>query len=114
MLRRTKECTINYFAFYYNNICQIYKNAKYGVSYQLQELKILKFRGTNKLLYRLDIKDNKFNIGEIFIDNRALKAAYQEHVDLRIVILKVETKTTIEQGLVIEVITLLDTVSITL
>ena len=32
----------------------------------------------------------------------------------RIVILEVETKTTIEQGLVMEVITLLDTVSIAL
>jgi len=35
-----------------------------------------KFRGTNKPAYRLDIKDNKFNIGEVFSDNKAIKAAY--------------------------------------
>jgi len=33
MLRKTKEYLIKYFTFYYNNIYQIYKNAKYGVSY---------------------------------------------------------------------------------
>ena len=54
----------------------------------------------------MDIKDNKFNIGEIFIDNKALRAAYWEYIDLRIVILEVETKTAIEQGLVIGVIIL--------
>jgi len=62
----------------------------------------------------LDIKDDKFNIGEIFKDNKVMRAVYWEYADLRIVILEIETKTTIEQGLVIEVITLLDTVSIIL
>ena len=57
---------------------------------------MLKFKGTNKLLRRLDIKDDKFNIGEIFTNNGAIRAAYWEYIDLRIVILKVETKTTIE------------------
>jgi len=33
MLHRTKECLIKHFAFYYNNIYQIYKDAKYSVSY---------------------------------------------------------------------------------
>jgi len=33
VLRRTKECLIKYFTFYYNNACQIYKDAKYGASY---------------------------------------------------------------------------------
>jgi len=35
-----------------------------------------KFKGTNKLAYRLDIKDNKFNKGEAFTNNKAIKAAY--------------------------------------
>jgi len=35
MLRGTKECSIKHFAFYYNNTCQIYEDAKYGVSYWL-------------------------------------------------------------------------------
>ena len=114
MLRGTKECLINYFAFYYNNAYQVYKDAKYSVSYQLQELKLLEFRGTNKPLRRLDIKDDKFNIGEIFTNDEVTKVAYQEHVDLKTVIIEVETKSTIEQGLVMEVITLLDTASIAL
>ena len=62
--------------FYYNNIYQIYKNAKYSASYQLQELVLFKFRGTNKLAYKSDIKDNKFNKGEAFTNNKAIKAAY--------------------------------------
>jgi len=35
-----------------------------------------KFKGTNKPAYKLDIKDDKFNIGEVFTDNKAIKAAY--------------------------------------
>ena len=41
----TQECIIKYFAFYYNNICQIYKEAKYGTSYQLKEPKPDMFKG---------------------------------------------------------------------
>ena len=100
--------------FCYNNIYQIYKDAKYSVSYQLQELKLLEFKGTNKLSRRLDIKDDKFNIGKLFNNNKIIKAAYQKCIDLKIVILEVETKTYTKQGLVIEIITLLDTVSIAL
>jgi len=33
MLYGTKECLIKHFAFYYNNAYQIYKDAKYSVSY---------------------------------------------------------------------------------
>jgi len=33
VLRGTKKCLIKHFAFCYNNACQIYKDAKYGVSY---------------------------------------------------------------------------------
>ena len=98
----------------YNNACQIYKDAKYGVSYQLQELLLFKFRGTNKLAYRLDIKDNKFNTGKAFTNNKAIKAAYQEYTNLREVEIEVETKTITEQGLVMGITILLDTISIAL
>jgi len=63
-------------------------------------------------LYKLDIKENEFNIGEIFIDDKEIKAVYWERVNLKEVILEVETKTAIEQGLVTGIITLLDTASI--
>jgi len=52
-----------------------------------------KFRGTNKPAYRLDIKDNKFNIGKAFTDNKVIKVAYWKHVDLKEVKTKVKTKT---------------------
>ena len=44
----------------------------------------------------MDIKDDKFNIGETFIDDRAIRAVYWKYVDLKTVILEVKTKTTIE------------------
>jgi len=44
----------------------------------------------------LDIKDDKFNIGEVFTNNKAIKAAYWEHVDLGEVKIEVETKTITE------------------
>ena len=76
ILQGIKECLINSFAYYYNNAYRIYKDAKYGASYQPQELLLSKFRETNKLAYRSDIKDNKFNKGEAFTNNKAIKAAY--------------------------------------
>jgi len=60
----------------------------------------------------LDIKDNKFNIGEIFVDDEEINVVYWEYANLREVILEVETKTAIEQGLIIGIITPLDTVFI--
>jgi len=33
MLRGTKKCLIKHFMFCYNNVCQIYKDAKYSTSY---------------------------------------------------------------------------------
>jgi len=62
----------------------------------------------------LDIKDDKFNIGKAFTNNKAIKAAYWEYVDLREVEIEVETKTIIEQGLVMGIATLLDIISIAL
>ena len=32
-LMEIKKCAIKHFAFYYNNKCLIYKEAKYGASY---------------------------------------------------------------------------------
>jgi len=52
-----------------------------------------KFRETSELAHRLDIKDNKFNIGEAFTNNKATKAAYWERADLREVKIEAETKT---------------------
>jgi len=73
-----------------------------------------KFRGTNKPAYRSDIKDNEFNKGEAFTNNKVIKAAYWEYIDLREVKIKIETKTIIEQGLITGIITPLDTISIAL
>ena len=41
----TQECAVKYFAFYYNNIYQIYKEAKYSTSYWPKELKPDTFKG---------------------------------------------------------------------
>jgi len=55
-LKGTKECLIRSFVFYYNNICQMYKNAKYSASYWPQELELDKLKGTEEQdrLYELD------------------------------------------------------------
>jgi len=44
----------------------------------------------------LDIKDNKFNKGEAFTNNKAIKAAYWEYTNLKEVEIEAETKTIIE------------------
>jgi len=36
----------------------------------------VEYKGTNKLACKSDIKDNKFNIGEIFYNDKVIKAAY--------------------------------------
>ena len=41
----TQECKVKYFAFYYNNNCLVYKEAKYNTSYWLQELSLKQFKG---------------------------------------------------------------------
>ena len=41
----TWECKLRHFAFYYNNSCLIYKEAKYNVNYWLQELSLEQFKG---------------------------------------------------------------------
>ena len=48
-LRGIKEYLINSFAYYYNNACRIYKDAKYGVSYWPQELELKGLQGTREL-----------------------------------------------------------------
>jgi len=57
---------------------------------------LFKFRGTNKPAYRSDIKDDKFNKGEAFTNNKAIKAAYWERIDLKEVEIEAETKTITE------------------
>ena len=44
----TQEYTVKYFAFCYNNVCQIYKEAKYSTSYWPKELKLNTFKGTEE------------------------------------------------------------------
>ena len=44
----TRGCVVKYFAFCYNNRYYIYKEAKYKVSYQPQELKPKSFKGTGE------------------------------------------------------------------
>ncbi len=41
----TQEYIVNHFTFYYNSACQIYKEAKYSISYWLKELKLDIFKG---------------------------------------------------------------------
>jgi len=111
-LRGTTECSINSFAFCYNNACQIHEDAKYGASYWPQEPKSSKFRGTDEPLRRPDIEDDEFDIGETFNDDEATRAVYWERADLGTVTPETETETTTEQGSVMEVMTPLDTASI--
>jgi len=75
---------------------------------------LFKFKGTSKPARRLDIKDDKFNIGEAFTNNKAIKVAYWEHADLREVKTEVKTKTITERGLVTDIIIPLDIISIAL
>ena len=42
----TKECAVKHFTFCYNDAYQIYKEAKYGISYWLKEPKLDTFKGT--------------------------------------------------------------------
>jgi len=62
--KRTKGCIVKHFAFCYNNSCQVYKEAKYGISYWPQKLSPNKFRNTkeenkqNRLYYGKDMHNN--------------------------------------------------------
>ena len=47
-LKGTKKCIIKSFTFYYNNYCLTHQEAKYGVSYWLQELKLDVLKGTKE------------------------------------------------------------------
>jgi hypothetical protein len=54
VLRGTKECSINSFAFCYNNACRIHEDAKYGASYWPQEPESRGLRGTQESDEELD------------------------------------------------------------
>ena len=47
-LKGIKECIIKSFIFCYNNYCPTHQEAKYGASYQPQELKLDILKGTKK------------------------------------------------------------------
>ena len=55
-LKSIREYIIKSFVFCYNNYCLTHQEAKYGVSYQLQELKLDIFKGTKEadLLQEID------------------------------------------------------------
>ena len=55
-LKGIRECIIKNFIFYYNNYYPTHQEAKYGASYQLQELKLDVFKGTKEvnLLQEID------------------------------------------------------------
>ena len=55
-LKGTKEYIIKSFIFYYNNYYLTHQEAKYGVSYQPQKLKLDTFKGTKEadLLQEID------------------------------------------------------------
>ena len=52
MLKSIKKYLIKSSIFYYNNIYQVYRDIKYNISYQLQELDLNKIKGLrNKISY---------------------------------------------------------------
>ena len=55
-LKGIRECIIKSFVFYYNNYYPTHQEAKYSVSYQLQELKLNILKGTKEadLLQEID------------------------------------------------------------
>ena len=68
----TRECKTKYFTFYYNNSCLIHKEAKYGVSYWLQELSLDQFKGIfedGKDFYNIGIDPENINM---FSDTKAV------------------------------------------
>ena len=62
----------------------------------------------------MDIKDDKFNIGKIFTNNKVIRAVYWEYVGFGIVIIKVEVKLALGTKTIIGIKTLLDMISIAL
>jgi len=78
-------CNLAYYSLLYGSIGSILDRASINQlatsnsspsSYNIVLKASVIFKGTNKLIYRLDIKDDKFNIGEIFTNNKAIRAAY--------------------------------------
>ena len=55
-IKGISEYIIKTFVFYYNNYCLVYQDAKYSISYQPQEPKLNKLKGTKKenLLQEID------------------------------------------------------------
>ena len=62
-LKGTQGYTLKHFTFYYDNIYPIHKEAKYGISYWLQELHPRQFKGTDKKdnLYNNNLKGDTFS-----------------------------------------------------
>jgi len=62
----------------------------------------------------LDIKDDKFNIGEIFYNDKVIEAVYWEYIAIKDITLEVKDNSTTEQGILVRIKTLLNIISITL
>ena len=59
------EYLIKYFAFYYNSVCKVYKDAKYGAKQQLQEPELSHAKATQEL----DNKQDRIYCGIDIYDN---------------------------------------------
>ena len=64
-----KKYLIRHFAFYYNSVYRVYKNAKYNIGWQPQELELSHAKATQKLddkqdriYYRMDIYGNSIGL----------------------------------------------------
>ena len=64
----TKKYLIKYFIFCYNSACKVYKDAKYSIGQQPQELKLSYAKATQELddeqdriYYRIDIYGNSIS-----------------------------------------------------
>ena len=128
-LKGTKGCAVRYFTFYYDDRYLVYKEAKYGVSYQLQEPSLERFKGTrydSNYLYGLDLReylegdDGTFsNIESVYdryyaiVANTVLEVTLEEVEDLYETLedLEVDTEIVIDD-LVAGIKTPLDTITI--
>ena len=72
-LKSIQKYTLKHFTFCYNNACLIYEEAKYGVSYWLQEPHPSQFKGTNK--EKDDLYDDNSK-GDTFSDIKSIKVRF--------------------------------------
>ena len=71
-IKVTREYLIKYFAFYYNSVYKVYKDAKYSIKQQPQELKLNHAKAIQELddkqdriYYGMDIYSNFIDLGPV-------------------------------------------------